>query len=132
MAEQVNNPAFSGTAGGTIAAHTLVKVHTDGTIINSGANEQAHGLATQAAVSGDIVDVRAFTAGPLQKVKVKADGVNIAIGDILVGGANGKALKLPAGAGTYYQVGIAKQASTADGDIITMLAVGFGQKHVVS
>jgi hypothetical protein len=131
MAEQVNNPAFSGVAGGTIAAHTLVKRNTSNEIVNSGANEIAVGVATQDGVATDVIGVRGFTAGPLFKVKAKGDGVNIAIGDILVGGASGKALKLPAGAGTYYQIGIAQQACTADGDIITVAAVGCGVKHVV-
>jgi hypothetical protein len=132
MAEQVNNPAFSGVAGGTISAFTLVKRHTDNTILNSGANEQAVGVATQDAVATDVMGVRGFSAGPLFKVKAKGDSANIAIGDILVGGASGKAIKLPAAAGTYYQIGVAQQACTADGDIITAAPIGVGQKHVVA
>ena len=131
MGRQSNNPSFNGTAGGTAAQYTLGKRHTDGTLINSGANEIAIGIFTDDFVSGDIASLRSPTAGGEHKVKVKADGVNIAIGDILVGGASGKALKLPAGAGTYYQTGIAQEASTADGDVIAVNPTGWGTKHVV-
>lgn len=132
MGRQSNNPTFNGTAGGTVAQFTLCKRHTDGTIINSGANEIAIGIATQDQVSGDIMSLRSPTAGGEHKIKAKGDGVNIAIGDILVGGAGGKALKLPAGAGTYYQVGIAQEACTADGDVIAVNPTGWGVKHVVA
>lgn len=132
MGRQNNNPAFSGTLGGTVAAYTLAKRNSSNELVNSGANEQPIGIFTQDGVAADVIGVRSFFAGGENKIKANGSSVNIAIGDLLVAGASGKAIKLPAGAGTYFSVGQAQEACTVDGQIITVSPVGAGQRIVVT
>lgn len=132
MGRQNNNPAFSGTLGGNVAAYTLAKRNSSDELVNSGANEQPIGIFTQDGEDGEIIGVRSFFAGGENKIVAKGDGTNIAIGDILVAGADGKAIKLPAAAGTYFSVGQAQEACTVDGQVLTVSPVGAGQRIVVT
>lgn len=132
MGEQVNNPACTGEAGSAISQYHLVKKATDGAYDHTAAETIATHIATQDAALGELVGLRSPSAGPRHRIACNGNSVNIAIGDVLVAGAAGRAIKLPAGAGTYYQVGIAEEAVTADGIIATVTPTGWGVKHVVT
>jgi hypothetical protein len=96
----------------------LFKVGSDGNhIAANGANDMPLGIvddeasAAEKRVSVQLLGVR---SGTLLMVASEA----ITVGENVYSAASGKIQDLPAGAGTYYRVGVALTAAGADGDLV--------------
>lgn len=115
-----NGPEVSITLGGTVAKYALVKLSSGVGIVTTGVASEDNalfGIAQEAGVSGDEISVRAINA--------------CAVSDVLVGGVIAKGARVftaasGKGSGTatsLTSVGIALEASTADGDVIPVAHV---------
>jgi hypothetical protein len=90
---------------------------TQDQVTTAGANELAYGiLANKPDAANKIADV--WVDGDELKVVSDGSSTNIAIGDRLKSDANGKAVKIPASQTNQESIGIALEASTADGTVI--------------
>lgn len=105
-------------AGGTIAAHKLVKLDsTEGqVVVTTAITESAVGVALKSASSGDLVPVQMYGIA-----KCIANGSTIVVGSEVMpeASATGK-VALTAGS-TSISCGVALQASSTDGDVIMVL-----------
>lgn len=105
-------------AGGTIAAHKLVKLDsTEGqVVVTTAITEQVVGVSLKSASSADLVPVQMYGIA-----KCIANGSTIVVGSEVMpeASATGK-VALSAGA-TANSCGIALQASSTDGDVIMVL-----------
>jgi len=129
MATQSESP-FNRTAGGTIAAYRLLKLSGATVVHNTAtASDEPIGVSQAAYSSGDTCALRDIKHGGTHKVT--AAGA-ISAGAKIYAAAAGKAQALPAGAGTYREVGRALEAATADGDIIEAHLKDSGETDVVS
>src|SRR3990167_1829910 len=112
MSQYVETPTRAFTAAGAIAQHLRVK--TPGALALAGSTDHELGTAERAAfASGDVISVRLRTAqGTAKMVAVDA----ITKGNPAYAAASGKI----SASGTVL-IGIALEASTADGDVIEIL-----------
>lgn len=95
----------------------------------AGANDQPIGVITdEAAAAEEVVNVALLGAADATRKVVAAEA--IAAGADVYPAANGKVQDTPAGAGTYYKIGVALCAAAADGDPIEIMPC-VGQKLVV-
>lgn len=72
-------------------------------------------LGTPAAAE-EVVAIGLLGASRSTRLMVASEAISA--GEAVFAAANGKVQDIPAGAGTYYQVGVALTAAAADGDII--------------
>jgi len=96
----------------------------------AGANDLPIGVITDEAADAEesvAVALLGVSKRTLLLVAVEA----ISAGAPVYTAANGKVQDLPAGAGTYYEVGLALSAATADGDLIEV-ATCVARKTVVA
>ena len=100
-------------AGGTIAKDTIVKFDSDDdtVIVGAAATDKLIGVALEAKVSGERIEVQ---LGGVAEVKL---GGSVARGDDVTSGAAGVGLKLSAAATIKSSIGRA-MASGVTGDII--------------
>lgn len=109
-------------ASAAIAQYARVTVAADGTIAQSAANEKGIGVARVAAfAAGEVITVKLWSKSGTMKMLA---GGAIASGAAVNGIADGKIDD--SGAVGSYDVGIALEAATADGDVIEVLAVPEG------
>ncbi len=109
-------------AGGTITQYTIVVIGSAEDTVISGANirdTQIIGIALNGASSGEAVDV---ATGGHCLCKVDGNAAAIAVGDaIMVHDSAGYGQKVATGgAGLVECIGFANNASTADGDLISV------------
>lgn len=106
-------------AGGTITANRLVKLDsTAGQVVATTAiTDVAVGAALTSAVSGGTVAVQSFG-----KVKLTASAA-ITVGAQVMPTATGDGKVVTAAGATARSIGVALEASGADGDIIEVLLV---------
>ena len=100
------------------AENLLVKIGTDADhYAIAGAADQPIGvqLGTPAAAE-EFCAIGLLGATCSTRLMVASEAISA--GELVCAAANGKVQDLPAGAGTYYQVGMALTAASADGDII--------------
>lgn len=104
-------------AGGTIAAHKLVKLDsTEGqVVVTTAISEEVVGVALKSASSGDLVPIQMFGVA-----KCVANGSTIVIGSEVMPEASATG-KVALAAGASNNCGLALQASSTDGDVIMVL-----------
>ncbi len=99
-------------------AHTVVKQGAAAGEANvCGAADRPLGVVAGTAAQDEAVDVQVLNGQPVSMVAGEA----VAIGEGCYTAASGKVQNKPSGAGTYYCVGTALEAASADGDVITVL-----------
>lgn len=115
MSQFVDTKTKTFTAAGAIAQNLLVKL-ADGVVNVAGANEQPIGtIEREAFASGDVVPVSLLSGqGTFKAVAQTA----IAQGAIVYGTAGGK---VNVTSTAQIRVGIAMEASSADGDAIEIM-----------
>lgn len=95
-----------------------------------GASDIPIGVITdEAAAAEDLVAVEMLGVSKRSILMVASEAISA--GEHVYTAASGKVQDLPAGAGTYYEVGLALTAASADGDIIEV-AHCVARKTVVS
>jgi hypothetical protein len=115
-----NGPEFTVTLGGTVPKFGLVKLVSGLGVVTGGVASEDNaliGVAREAGVSGDEITIMSLNC--------------VAVADVLVGGAISKGARVftaasgkgSATATSLTSVGIALQASTADGDVIPVAQV---------
>ena len=105
-------------AGATIAANTLVYMTADQTVSKtSGPTNCAMGVAKQAAASGTAVPVQ---VNGVSKILV-GTAAGITFGSPLMAQANGAVALWVTAAGANFIIGYAWEASTIDGQYISVL-----------
>ena len=119
MASYTVGPEMTFEAGATLAQYTLVKMGSGGTITNStgvaSEDNDVFGVVQESAVSGDSVLVTSLAGVASFKVLV---GGAISKGAKVYTAASGKG---SATATSLTYLGLARQAATADGDIIEVV-----------
>jgi hypothetical protein len=119
IAEGVNSDAktlLSDAASAT--ENLLVKIGSDANhFAIAGASDLPIGtqLGTPAAAEESVA---IGLLGAAHRTRLMVASEAISAGEAVFAAANGKVQDIPAGAGTYYQVGVALTAASADGDII--------------
>ena len=118
--ETVNNgPIQTFTAGSTILINQLVMFATDGcvdkTVGTDGDDATVMGVALNAAVAGEPVAVRRLNM--VSSIKCIANEA-LTVGEIVYTAADGKVTDATTSSQT---IGYAKEASSADGDVIEVL-----------
>lgn len=118
------------TAGADLSDKRLVKLST-GSVVHATATatDDPIGVNDFAVASAGNACIRLLSSDDTQEMT--AAGA-ITLNAAVYAAADGKVQALPAGAGTYRQVGIALEAATADGDIIEVLPYGFNLTKTVS
>lgn len=100
-----------------IAQYARVKLDSDGKITTAGLTDKGIGTATRETfAAGEYVDVRLDTAPGTAKMIVSEA---VAAGATLYSEASGKVQDTAQA--TSFQVGVAMEAATADGDVIEVL-----------
>jgi len=94
-------------AGGTIVANTFVKLDSAGKVVAAGNGDDIKGVALNAAVSGEDVEVALQNAGNVVKV---ASGTAVTQGNLVGSDAAGKAVNAATG---DVEVGQADEGSGA-------------------
>jgi len=123
MSQFVETPVRAFIAGGAIAQHLRVKAASTGKLSAAGISDKELGTITQAAFAdGDVVGVRLRTAQGTCKMVANATGC--VIGSEVYTAAAGKIS--PSYASGSYPIGVALEASTADGDVIEVLRNSHG------
>jgi hypothetical protein len=110
MSQFVDNPGMAIRATATIGQYTLVKV--DGTNCAADSTNDIVGVAMEPRTAGQLIPVRFLSAGSIICVASEA----IAAGATVYKAANGKVGET----NTNARVGIALEASAADGDHIAV------------
>lgn len=97
----------------------LAKIGSDANHVTyAGTSDIPIGVITdEAAAAEDLVNVRLLGSSNHATVPMVASAA-ITVGDMVVSAANGKIRTLPGTTGTYYIIGRALQAASADGDVI--------------
>ena len=119
IAEGTHKHAVTRLADAAISARNLlVKIGSDAAhVALAGTSDIPLGVATdEPAAAEDATNVELLGAGDRTLLGVASAA--IAAGDLVVPAANGKLRTLPTGAGTYYIVGRALGAASADGDTV--------------
>lgn len=119
MATIQNPKSVAKIAGADLSAkqYYIMKLHTtEGQVVLCGANGVAYGILSNEPESGEQADV--WVDGNELKVISDGSSINIAIGDKLKSDTNGKAVQIPATQTNQNSIGVALQASAADGVII--------------
>ena len=100
-----------------IAQHLRVKLDSDGKVTVAGLTDKGIGVATRAAfAAGDIIDVALNSKpGTVKMVAIEA----LDAGATVYSEANGKVQDTAQA--TAFQVGVALEAATADGDVIEVM-----------
>lgn len=119
IAEATHAGAFTKKTDAAITTRNLLG--KPGSDINhvavSGANDIPYGVITdEAAAAEELVGVAIL--GTENRTLLMVASEAITEGEHVYTAAAGKVQDLPAGAGTYYELGIALTASAADGDLI--------------
>lgn len=103
-------------ADGTISQWARVKLDSDGKVTVAGLTDKGIGVATRAAVAGDVIDVALNSKpGTIKMIAVEA----LDAGATVYSEASGKVQDTAQA--TAFQVGVAMEAATADGDIIEVM-----------
>ena len=122
MSQYVETPTKSFVAGAAIAQHLRVKLSA-GKLAVAGITDKEIGTIIQAAFAdGDVVGVRLRTAQGTTKMIANATGC--VAGAEIYTAASGKVS--PTYATGSYPIGMALEASTADGDVIEVLRNSHG------
>ena len=122
MSQFVETPIKAFTAGGAIGQHLRVKL-TAGKLAVAGITDKEVGTIIQAAFAdGDVVGVRLRTAQGTCKMIAAATGITV--GAEVYTAASGKISHTYAT--SSYPIGMALEASTADGDVIEVLRNSHG------
>lgn len=133
IAEGVHgNGVLSRRADAATARYRLLKPGSDDDhVALAGAGEVPLYLATdEAAAAEDLISCQCLATSP-GTVKLVTNGAGaLAAGDLLVAAASGKVAKKAAGAGNYYIVGIAINATAAtDGLELEAIPIGSWQTN---
>jgi hypothetical protein len=116
MSQDVDTNTKAFRAAGTIKRFARVTLGSGGTITEAGLAVKEIGIATHAAVSGDMVNVKLRTAAGTHKmIAIEA----LAAGATVYTETDGKVQDTAQA--TSFQIGTALEAATADGDIIEVL-----------
>lgn len=120
MAERKDLSLICGAAN--LAAHVLVKMHTDQTaIVNTAtATDLVIGVTKASAKVGDPVGITPLNAEGTIEIMA---GSQVDAGEEVYAGADGKVTALPVGAADYRKIGIAMKAGSGDGSIIEVLPI---------
>lgn len=118
IAEGTHAGTISRKADAAASEYTLVKVGSDAAhVAASAANEIPIGvLRSIPTAAEDEVTVELLGKGGSTVLMIASEAIDA--GERVFAAAAGKVQDLPAGAGTYYQVGVALTAATTDGDLI--------------
>jgi hypothetical protein len=119
VAEGVHEDAITKRADGAIATRfLLVKEGSDDDHVAAcGASDFPVGIASdEAEAAEDPVAVQFLNATSLTRKVVASEAIDV--GETIYTAASGKVQNEPAAAGTFYRIGVAKQDSAADGDVI--------------
>lgn len=101
-----------------LTAYKRVKLDSSGFVGYAAAADKAYGVTKNGAPSGDTIDIKLANApGTFLIMAVDAISINAAV----YGAASGKCSA--SSAGSAVLIGYAKNASTADGDIIEVYRV---------
>lgn len=117
VAEGTHENALTRLADAAITARfLLVKIGSDAAhVALAGVSDIPLGIATdEPAAAEDAVNVEVLGIG--ERTLLGVASAAIAAGDLLVPAANGKLRALPTSAGSYYVIGRALAAASADGD----------------
>lgn len=129
MQYNIGIKAFTVGTGG-VAEGALVKLSSGTVVLNTATStDDPVGVAVDTKSAADVVAVQFLKSGG--SIEMIAAGA-ITSGAVVYAAASGKVQALPAAAATYRQVGIALEASTADGDRIEVLPYGFNNAKTVS
>jgi hypothetical protein len=103
-------------ADAAVTRYLLVKFGSDGehAAICGAADIPLGNSDDSPGAAEDPFTVQLFGLIPSERIVIASEAITV--GEAVYTAANGKVLDLPAGAGTYYQVGYASQAAAADGD----------------
>lgn len=111
-----------------LGAHLRVVVDANGKYALADASTAGVGVTEYAVSAGDHAGmVPLNTQGTVEMTAAGA----IAMGADVYAAAGGKVQALPGAPGTYYKVGVAMEAATADGDIIEVLPIEVGKATTV-
>lgn len=114
-----NDAPLTILAGAALAAKILVKLSGGEALVNT-ASDIPVGVNDYAVADAENASVKTLnSSGTLEMVASGAITINADV----YADADGKVSALPGDAGTYYKVGVAVEAATADGDIIEVLPV---------
>lgn len=118
IAEGTHAGSISKKADAAADEFTLVKIGSDADhVAAAGAADIPIGvLRSVPTAAEDEVTVDLLGAAPSTVKMIASEAISA--GERVFAAASGKIQDLPAGAGTYYQVGVALTAADADGDII--------------
>jgi hypothetical protein len=115
MAQYVDSQTKAFTAAGTISQYQRVVLGSGGTITAAVLADKEIGIAQNAGVSGEVINVRLRTAQGTHKAIAAA---SIAAGANVFSAAAGKVSVSATGA---FNLGVALEAATANNDIIEIM-----------
>ena len=123
LTPKTNHNSRTYFADGAIAKYLLLKIGSDAThVTTAGAADRPLGNSEDApAAAEDPVNVDLL--GVTNKTRIMLASEAITAGDLVYTAASGKVQNEPAAAGTYYCVGRALTAATADGDKIVVATI---------
>ena len=125
MAQLVDTNCKTFEADEAVAQYLRVKLDGDGKVTTAGITDKEVGSATREAyASGDQIAVKLRTGAGTHKLVASAA---LTVGDTVYTAASGK---IGASASTAYELGIALETSTADGDVIEVLYNAHGDTAV--
>lgn len=124
IGEGTHEGSITRKADAALAKHLLVKAGTDANhVAVCGAGDVPYGpVDDEADAAEDIINVLLLGSAKQTVKCVAVEGITA--GELVFTAAGGKVQDEPAGAGTYYQVGVALTTVTTDGDIIEVDPVG--------
>ena len=117
------------TCGEAVVACRRVSLNSSDALVYADADKTGIGVTRNPQDNGEDVGV-AYINKPGTH-EICAAGA-FSIGDKVYAAADGKVQAIPTAAGTYYQVGLAMEAATADGDLVEILIHELGTAVTVS
>ncbi|MEW6306186.1 MAG: capsid cement protein [Verrucomicrobiota bacterium] len=119
VAEGTHEGAFTSKTDAAIATRYLLAKDgsDDSHVAVCGASDIPLGVMTdEAEAAEDLIAVEVLGVSKRTLLMVASEAIDR--GEHVYTAASGKVQDLPAGAGTYYEVGVALTAASADGDLI--------------
>ncbi|HHN75389.1 MAG TPA: hypothetical protein ENK10_09200 [Acidobacteria bacterium] len=115
-------------AAADLGAYLRVDIDSNGKYALADASTAGVGVTEYAVSAGDHAGIAPLNGGGTREMT--AAGA-IGEGADVYAAAGGKVQALPAVAGTYYKVGVAFEAASADGDVIEVMPIEIGKETTV-